>query len=212
MTAHQLQNVQPNHRLAYDAQVLTDIFSPAVNLTIWERTLTTNLQVAVNVLLNERPNLRIQESGSVKEINHRLINLLGANNQYTPLLTDIAECMDMFQCLFDHDTLGLRMTCVEKVMCPRFHVDRVLVRGICTYAGPSTEWLPNHCLPEKVQQQRGPLPTISNIERYIQRIPTGAFALMKGISWQGNEGKGLIHRSPECAKDQRRLLMTIDLC
>ncbi len=46
----------------------------------------------------------------------------------------------------------------------------------------------------------------------IMQIATGAAALMKGETWQDNAGRGLIHRSPWLAPDQRRLIVTLDLC
>lgn len=38
----------------------------------------------------------------------------------------------------------------------------------------------------------------------------GHVALVKGERWLGNEGRGLIHRSPSLAPGQRRLLLTLD--
>lgn len=38
----------------------------------------------------------------------------------------------------------------------------------------------------------------------------GEVALMKGERWQGNEGRGLVHRSPALSAGQRRLILTLD--
>ena len=45
----------------------------------------------------------------------------------------------------------------------------------------------------------------------IQQINAGEVALLKGEKWQGNEGAGLIHRSPALAPGERRLILTLDL-
>jgi hypothetical protein len=44
----------------------------------------------------------------------------------------------MYQCLFEPEAIGLRIHVLADTMCPRFHVDRVPVRLLCTYRGPGT--------------------------------------------------------------------------
>ena len=44
----------------------------------------------------------------------------------------------------------------------------------------------------------------------IQQLTAGDVALLKGESWMGNEGGGLVHRSPQLSKDNKRLLLTLD--
>jgi hypothetical protein len=34
--------------------------------------------------------------------------------------------------------------------------------------------------------------------------------LLKGSKWHGNEGHGLIHRSPALKEGERRLILTLD--
>jgi len=45
----------------------------------------------------------------------------------------------------------------------------------------------------------------------IQQLNYGDVALLKGEAWQDNEGAGLVHRSPDLAKDEKRLLLTLDM-
>ena len=44
----------------------------------------------------------------------------------------------------------------------------------------------------------------------IKQLETGHVALLKGESWQGNEGSGIVHRSPHSDSNYRRLYLTID--
>jgi hypothetical protein len=44
----------------------------------------------------------------------------------------------------------------------------------------------------------------------IGQIASGDVALLKGEKWHGNEGFGLIHRSPQLAAGERRLILTLD--
>lgn len=198
-------------RATEDPRVWTEIFTPAVNLAVWRRQLGDHVRQGVQALLAERPSLRIQESGTVTKLMARLKQALGNDSALLPLQEDIALGLEMFHVLFDQDTIGLRLTGLDKAMCPRFHVDRVLVRGICTYAGPATEWLPNECIPARAQQS-GPLLIPIEAEQHTQHLPIGAFALMKGESWEGNQGNGLVHRSPPCTSADPRLLLTLDFC
>tara|TARA_R110000782_G_scaffold50302_3_gene109162 strand:- start:127 stop:561 length:435 start_codon:yes stop_codon:yes gene_type:complete len=43
-----------------------------------------------------------------------------------------------------------------------------------------------------------------------QSLQAGQVALLKGERWQGNEGRGLVHRSPPLVAGERRLLLTLD--
>ena len=92
-------------------------------------------------------------------------------------------------------------------MCPRFHVDHVPVRLITSYAGVGSDWLEEGAMPRSKLGQPGAEP---QDEALIRRLDTGHVALAKGEKWHGNEGRGLIHRSPQPPAGQRRLLLTLD--
>jgi hypothetical protein len=99
-------------------------------------------------------------------------------------------------------------------MCPKFHVDKVPCRLITTYTGAATEWLPHDPVNWRILGSN--VPTIVGSEPGIcesddiEILETGAVALLKGESWEGNEGCGLVHRSPNIAEGSKRLLLTID--
>ena len=44
----------------------------------------------------------------------------------------------------------------------------------------------------------------------IEQLDTGDVALLKGESWEGNDGAGIVHRSPYEKSKYQRLYMTID--
>ena len=44
----------------------------------------------------------------------------------------------------------------------------------------------------------------------IKQLSSGDVALLKGEGWEGNEGAGLVHRSPSLASGGKRLLLTLD--
>ena len=47
-------------------------------------------------------------------------------------------------------------------------------------------------------------------ENDIQQMTLADVALLKGEAWQGNQGAGLVHRSPALPKGQHRLFLSLD--
>jgi hypothetical protein len=100
-------------------------------------------------------------------------------------------------------------------MCPRFHVDRVLVRLCTTYCGADTEYLANADADRRrLGFAAGGRPDeTSGLLRdgaKIARAATGAIVVLKGEAWPGNAARGAIHRSPATASDAQRLVLTLD--
>ena len=126
------------------------------------------------------------------------------------LREDLALLADMTACLFGVTGVGLRVTALEKPMCPRFHVDRIPVRLLCTYGGPGSEWLPAAAVPPGLltpgASQEGAFPTDA-----VQRLAAGQVALFKGDTWDDTPGGGVVHRSPPVPAGTRRLLVTLDI-
>ena len=115
--------------------------------------------------------------------------------------------MSAFACLIEARRVGLRLRVLDKAMCPRFHVDHVPLRLITTYAGAGSEWLREDAMPRHRLGEPAAEPTDV---REIGRLHAGEVALFKGEKWQGNEGAGIIHRSPQVEPGERRLILTLD--
>ncbi|WP_444931082.1 DUF1826 domain-containing protein [Microbulbifer sp. SSSA002] len=200
---------QPNTRRAISAdsgEVFADIFQADINMAIWQRELSADIANDCQSLLSSRipPNRRILLPTT--KINH-LAEALPELEPYPYLRADIQLLADMFSFLFELSGIGIRLTTLSGAMCPKFHVDRVPCRLITTYLGAGTEWLaPGSIDPDnldlKTQQE---FPATS-----INRLAYGSVALLKGELWEGNEGGGLIHRSPSVESGQLRLLLTFD--
>ena len=112
--------------------------------------------------------------------------------------------------------VGLRLEVVKTAMCPRFHVDHTGIRLLCTYYGPGTEWLDDSCADRSklgpasagiCDEKSGIILNTSG----IHQVPPFAVALLKGSRWQGNAGRGIIHRSPHIPESTiPRVLMALD--
>ncbi len=217
-----LSSKRPYARLSEgnDPGIFTDIYRDDINIAIWQRQLADSLRLSVTELLAAKPTLQASLSVSPKSAYASVNEALGATATSSALSEDIAELVDMFCCLFDLKRAGLRLTALDRAMCPRFHVDRVPCRLVTTYQGVATEWLPDHLVDRtklgagnqgKPDEQSGLFHDIHD----IQSLDRGDVALLKGESWEGNEGVGLVHRSPSLPIDkpqsgERRLLLTLD--
>jgi len=119
----------------------------------------------------------------------------------------VAWLVRAFSCLVDARRIGLRLRMLDKPMCPRFHVDHVPLRLITTYVGAGSEWLREGGM----QRRRLGDPTAEPTDpAAIQQLGVGDVALFKGEKWLGNEGAGIIHRSPQATTAEHRLILTLD--
>ena len=189
---------------------LSDILNDGVNLAIWQRQLPLHIAEfgALLVALNEP----LAESLVVELVSEDCVpNLQGLASSchdlegYDGFIADVSWLVSAFACLLGAKRIGVRLRLLDKAMCPRFHVDHVPVRLITTYAGIGSQWLREGVMDRRTLSQADAEPT----ER-IEQIHCGEVALLKGTKWHGNEGHGLIHRSPALKADERRLILTLD--
>ncbi|WP_070967764.1 DUF1826 domain-containing protein [Vibrio sonorensis] len=195
---------------------LTDIYHPNCNIALWQRPLMAELEISAKYIANEFPSLQLSEAVTPSDAESVLNDKFGQDEKAKPVSRDIAVLVDMFCCLFDAKRAGLRLTVLEKAMCPKFHVDRVPVRLVTTYCGAATEWLANAGLDRsklgaggigKSDEESGLMQSVDD----IHKLSVGDVALLKGELWEGNEGTGLVHRSPNPKDSPARLLLTLDL-
>lgn len=129
---------------------------------------------------------------------------------------DVSGLMVLLGDLLDCPSLVLRLEVTRHAMCPRFHVDRTGIRLLCTYRGPGSQWLGEaHAQREHLGHAAGALADEDTglilCPNAIGEIPRHAIALLKGSLWQGNAGRGAIHRSPSVPLDQApRVLLALD--
>ncbi|MDO7898517.1 DUF1826 domain-containing protein [Pseudomonas citrulli] len=190
------------------AQVLDD----DTNLAVWQRQLPAHIgDFAAMVLAMDSP---LAESRVIEwPDDDAAPNLEGLASGFRDLhgyegfVTDVAWLVSAFGCLLGARRIGLRLRTLDKAMCPRFHVDHVPVRLLTTYAGVGSQWLEEGVM----DRRRLAEPAAEPVDpRVIQQLRSGDVGLLKGEKWHGNEGRGLVHRSPQLAPGQRRLILTLD--
>ena len=197
-----------------DPSVLTDIYREDINVVVWQRELSATLNASINSFVSENPNFQASLTVSPQSVSASMSDYLDDSAMHE-LRDNISELVDMFCYLFELKRVGLRLTALDRAMCPKFHVDRVPCRLITTYQGSATEWLPHHAVNRsKLGLGSNGMPDdksgLYNHAHDIQQVSAGDVALLKGELWEGNENAGLVHRSPALANGDRRLLLTLD--
>ena len=193
-------------------EVMAKILDENVNLVLWQRQLPVHIVDFGALLLSldepladafvvEVPNENAQPN--LQGLASRFNDLEG----YAGLIADVSWLVSAYACLLGAKRIGLRLRALDKAMCPRFHVDHVPVRLITTYSGIGSQWLEEGAMERSQLGQPQAEPTRAAL---IQQVNAGEVALLKGEKWQGNEGAGLIHRSPALGPGERRLILTLD--
>ncbi|MET0947387.1 MAG: DUF1826 domain-containing protein [Pseudomonas sp.] len=193
-------------------KTLAWILDDDVNLAVWQRQIPLHiadfgrLLLSLNEPLAESLSLEIANEDSEPNL-YGLASGFSDLEGYEGFIADVSWLVRAFACLLGAKRIGVRVRVLDKAMCPRFHVDHVPVRLITTYAGVGSQWLKEGAM----DRRRLSLPEAEPMDdSLIQQIGSGAVALLKGERWLGNEGFGLIHRSPPLAPGERRLILTLD--
>lgn len=198
---------QKIYAIGHEPEVLTRIYDARIKLCILQRRLDPAVSVYAAFLQQACSSLTMTECVDLQNIFHVLQNILPQHEMRAWFIDDVATLVDMFCCLFDLDQIGLRLLVLDKVMCPRFHADKVPCRLVTTYAGKGTEWLDVHGA-DRLALMTG---NEYRVEQHvIQSLDKGDVALLKGDGWEGNEGGGMIHRSPSPNENESRVLLTLD--
>lgn len=174
-----------------DILQLTAIFAPDVNLSVWQRSLSQDVQNYASSLISMLSH-PLQRRLSVDEVAVFLQRTLPDTPEQAAFIDDIAQVAELFSCLMACDTLGLRLSVLHQPMCPKFHTDHLLCRLVTTYCGPGTEWHSGQVGDNAIPQQ----------------LQAGDVALLKGSGWEDSQTYAISHRSPTVAA--ARLLLTLD--
>ncbi len=202
--------------LGKHASILAEIYKQEINMSIWERRLSSTLAQDVADFVAANPDFQISLTTTPQRASTVLREAIAGSCHYE-LCDNIAGLVDMFCCLFELKRAGLRLTTLDRAMCPRFHTDKVPCRLLTTYQGVATQWLPHHAVNRSYlgaeSDGRGDHETgLVQHKSDFRQLDCGDVALLKGELWEGNENAGLVHRSPDVRDGQRRLLLTLDFC
>ena len=105
--------------------IFTDIYQEDINIAIWERNLAANIKSCVDQFLQTHGNYQTSLIVKPDTVFNKLVESENALFNAQAFCKDISELVEMFCVLFDLERVGLRLTVLDRAMCPRFHVDRV---------------------------------------------------------------------------------------
>lgn len=202
----------PHQHLGATPETLIKILDDDVNLAVWSRQLPApvadfgSLLLSLNEPLAQSLSLELADDDAHPDL-HGLASSYMDLEGYEGFIGDVSWLVSAYACLLGAKRIGLRLRALDKAMCPRFHVDHVPVRLITTYAGIGSQWLKEG---EMDRRKLGQPEAEPDVLSQIQQFTSGDVALLKGEKWHGNEGFGLIHRSPQPALGERRLILTLD--
>lgn len=195
--------------------VLAEIYQDSTNLCIWQRQLDSTITQYIDTLLKHVITREIRIIVSSNDVAELILEKFPTYSGSEAFADDVKNLVMMFTDLFGLEYVGIRLSILNKTMCPRFHTDNLPCRLVTTYVGSGTEWLPEYAVDRsKLGAGAKGLPdTISGIyldSNSIQQLTAGDVALLKGSGWLGNEDQAIVHRSPELAFNEKRLLLTLD--
>lgn len=204
-------NFLPRQITGVEPVTLAEVLLDEVNLVVWQRTLSDPIGRFVEALLNmQKPlaeNFMLELNDEVEPDLSQLAFAYSSLDGYQQFLADVGWLVSAYSCLLGTRRVGVRLRTLDRSMCPRFHVDHVPVRLITTYAGLASEWLSEGSMSRSMLGDPAAEPHDPTLIRQLQ---PGDVALLKGEKWLGNEGAGIIHRSPQQPPGMRRLILTLD--
>ncbi|KAK3262223.1 hypothetical protein CYMTET_28907 [Cymbomonas tetramitiformis] len=115
------------------------------------------------------------------------------------------------------------VTLTRETTCSRLHIDHCGLRAMCTYHGLGTEWLGDELLNRLIAMSLRDggnwlsdfLKTLVSPSSMVQAAE-GDVVFLKGNKWPGNQGKAIVHRSPDMANassigvDPWRMVIKVD--
>lgn len=194
-------------RMGPTAEILTEIYEPACNLAVWQRALGDDIgrylrQCEQNGRSFSVKTLFSCQAEMPENVRGTLNSTLPQGQGREALIEDILQLMEMYACLFEPQSIGLRLATLQHAMCPGFHVDHLPARLVTCYQGAGTQWLP---------EPAAGLPRLPAQEpEHVEQLNAGDVALLKGEGWYDNEGFGIVHRSPPVPAGQTRLFLSLD--
>jgi hypothetical protein len=195
---------------------LERIFDDGVSVCIWHRP----VDIAIYTYLDKAmPTVAPERTARVSTADPRFDELLaGLHGAPDPssFVFELCGLVDLFSSLTGADSIGVRLFCGNTRPCPRFHVDRLGLRMVCTWRGPGTEWIEHGAVNRQFfagsanrppDEHSGLLPPGAQVHQ-MRPFDIGVF---KGELWPNNGNRGAVHRSPRLPPlASPRVMVTLD--
>jgi hypothetical protein len=201
------------HAAGNQPDVLHQILTPGVNLSLWQRPAEAAVIRELSSLqASDLPDVRCPTLLDSFDDN---ISTLLQQQDLDPLAfehwrVDLQRLAELYFSISEDREVTLRLVTTDGDDCRRFHVDRTHLRLLCTFRGPGTEWLTDVQVDRMAQSSGAPNEEIIRFGKPARFEPFWV-GVMKGDAYPGNADHGLVHRSPPVADSgQIRVLFCLD--
>ena len=194
-----------------DPMALANIFSPSTSIAIWQRAASPEIQAYFDAIFADLNN-GLCRSFDICDMRQELLQVLPEAPGKADAAEDIFLLADMLTCLFNCNGVGLRLAPLTSAMCPKFHIDNIQVRLVNTYLGGGTQWLPRELVDPNLLGHKSVGKSDSQLydAQHIQQLDAFDVALLKGSAWDNQNDMAAVHRSCPVAKEEKRVLLTLD--
>ncbi len=201
-------------QIAEDPMVFTELFLSEKHIAIWQRDTQQTISRYFDTCF-EHLGQGLRTVYALKTLKQALLKDLPEGQGKTEVIEDIYLLADMLTCLFDCQDVGIRLAPITSAMCPRFHIDNIPARLVCTYLGDGTQWLPGEVVSHsKLGHGANGLPDDESglycDATAIQQLKSFDVGILKGSSWHDDVTKAVVHRSCPIEIGQKRVLLTLD--
>jgi len=196
--------------------ILKSILGSEMNFVLWQRNLSSFIDAwASEIRWDKTENLEGElDREALDEFEEDLFQELKKWRTREPDMTrwvasDMCSNIKLFMDMTQAREVFVKIEPVADDMCKLFHVDKNLLRMLCTYVGEGTLWLPN----DKVERKFlgcGENEDIVLDPLAIYQAPKLDVLILKGERWLNNLTGGAVHRSPPMGKNGKRLLLKVD--
>jgi hypothetical protein len=191
-----------------DPSKLIKIFEPRYSIGVWMRDQSKTIEMIDTTILPKTFSIAEIVKANDPCIDEIVKNSLGVHLNKL-WIQDIEFLIELYSDLLGVSKIGFRFAGLQSAMCPKFHVDYVGIRLLCTYLGPGTEYLENNkfnrLLVQKYHGIQQPEPNGK-----IKKANPMDIVLLKGENWFDNKNHGAIHRSPQISNSESRYMISLD--
>lgn len=199
-------------RVVREVADLSVAFAPDVQIVVLRRPLDAELADEAE-RLSQQAGFRLLRRERTEDLGQS--GLAHALPAYPALARDVAYWAEVLGELGGADEMGIRLARLDQAMCPRFHVDRVTLRAVCTYWGAGTEYVAHSHVDRRwlgaaAGALRDEETGLLRSPHAVRAARPGDLVLLKGEAFPGNQGRGAVHRSPAASPAAPRLVLTLD--
>ncbi|MCJ8277830.1 MAG: DUF1826 domain-containing protein [Bdellovibrionales bacterium] len=214
MEAITAEQSQIHYKVGSQSSDLDCVIEPSKNLSIWKRELPKVIPAVNELMASTFQGVQFvyDRSEPIEVIGSFLDEQMQLEtDDALYLFADIMLLTEKMLELCDDQEIGISLERVTNDNCTSFHTDFLGLRLLCTYKGDATYWLENDNVNrDGLGKNNNDL--VVKDKNKIQQMQTYWAGIFKGENFEGNTGKGIVHRSPEVLnkKDSTRLLLRID--